>query len=72
MSEAEQIARKLTKAQREVLIEGGPCVYSYKPGQRMIALGLWEDRHDGYTIKGAITPLGLEVRSVLEGEHGNG
>ena len=65
MTEVERIAVGLTKAQRELLMTEGPCVRHYKPGQKLIALGLWHDTGDEYTIAGDETPLGLAVRAHL-------
>ena len=64
-ADAKAIAAGLTKAQRELLVDGGPCVRSYKPGQALVALGLRHDDGNAYTIPATLTPLGLEVRAIL-------
>lgn len=64
--EAEAVARGLSKAQRELLLGGGPCVRHYRPGLNLVMRGLWEDEGDPFTLKGALTPLGLEVRRILQ------
>lgn len=66
MSEAKKIAKSLTPAQSELFLNEDGCVRHYKPGQKLIALGLWTDEGDEFDIKGVETPLGREVRAILE------
>ncbi len=65
-----EIARGLTKAQRELLANDyGDCVDSYPPARKLIALDLANSR---YTAMGAHrliwTPLGLAIRNHLTGD----
>jgi len=63
--DVENIARGLTKAQRETLLDGRLCVASYKPAQKLVEMGIWNGEGDEYTIYPRLTPLGLAVRSYL-------
>lgn len=64
-SDPAAIAASLTKAQRELLMQGGNCVRIYKPAKALVGLGLWLDAGDEYTIKPRITALGEQVRAIL-------
>ena len=66
MSEAEKTAKSLTPAQAALFLKEDSCVRHYKPGQKLIALGLWTDEGDEFDIKGVETPFGREVRAILE------
>lgn len=63
--DAEMIARRLSPAQRETVLDNQQCVRAYKPAQKLIELGIWDGDGDEYTIYPSFTPLGLAVREVL-------
>ena len=63
---AREVAARLTKAQRDLVIEGGSCVRAYRPAQKLVELGIWSDTDDEYAIWPRWTPLGLEVRALLQ------
>lgn len=56
--------RSLSKAQRETLVEGGKCVSSYKPAQKLVELGIWDGKGDEYTIYPSLTEFGKVVREA--------
>jgi hypothetical protein len=63
MTNAQKIAEGLTTAQRLALIEGCSC----GKGPEMVELGLWvPDRKLGGPPYYLDTPLGLEVRALLQ------
>lgn len=70
---AEEIVRKLTKAQREAMMRRPQSyddqIWAYANTMRVLErLGLITGRI-GWTWRGALSPLGLEVRRLLENTH---
>jgi len=71
MTDVAEIARGLTKAQRRTLTEslGSSIVYARR--QRTIHALAWADiltTLGDWSLKGNLTPLGLEVRAYLTQE----
>jgi hypothetical protein len=78
MSEAREIVGKLSEAQRRVLSALGPLPIMWLPApsgratrKKLVTLGLMTEimpRGGFGMVQFAATPLGLEVRTILEGE----
>lgn len=71
----EGIARGLTKAQREFLLDSPDnyfFVQGYRPGDKLVSLGVLERQRVRLSDRVVITDLGLAVRAALlkEKDHG--